>query len=87
MELHCSHAVLRRTIKKEAIMTPINIEVVEREARQLRAQELQRIEGIFVERMALYGRLLVGSAGAGLAVIADALRPLFSWNPQARRSH
>lgn len=65
-------------------MNPIDIVRIEQEARQLRAQELQRIEGLIAARVALYGRLLAGSALSALAALGESLRPLFSWNPKAR---
>lgn len=71
-------------MKKEVIMPPIDITAIERQARQLRAQEMQRIQGIISARLHLYGQLLVATAQSGLTAIGSALRYLFSWNPQAR---
>lgn len=49
-----------------------------RKAREMRAEEMRRIQGLTAARLALYVRLLAGSlVGAG-----EVLRPLFSWNPQ-----
>lgn len=49
-----------------------------REAKDMRAAEMQRIQGLMATRLALYFRLLGGSAiDAG-----NSLQPLFSWNPQ-----
>lgn len=62
---------------------PIDIPAIERHARQLRAEEMQRLEGLFAERLALYGRLLGRSLLTLLAGCGDLLRPLFAWNPQA----
>ncbi len=64
-------------------MHPIDIPAIERHARELRAAEIRRIEGLFAERTALLLRLAAGSLLAGLAAAGAALRPLFSWNPQA----
>jgi hypothetical protein len=67
-------------------MSHIDIVAIERHARQLRAAEIRRIEGLFAERMLVLGRLLAGSAFAGVLALAGMLRPLFSWNPQAAPS-
>lgn len=64
-------------------MHPIDIPAIERHARALRAAEIQRIQGLFAERIALLCRLAAASLLAGLATTGEALRPLFSWNPQA----
>ncbi len=66
-------------------MAPIDITVIEREARRMRAEELRRINGLISERLALHGRLLANAALTVLTAIAAFLRPLFSWNPQAPR--
>lgn len=63
-------------------MYPLNITSIEREARKLRAEELQRIQGVMWARMAVYFRLLATSGKSALAVISESVRPLFSWNPQ-----
>ena len=65
-------------------MSPINITEIERQARQLRAQEMQRIQGVISARLRLYGQLLAATALSGLAAIGSGLHLLFSWNPQAR---
>ncbi|HJW23690.1 MAG TPA: hypothetical protein VJ576_02230 [Rhodocyclaceae bacterium] len=63
----------------------IDIALIERRARQLRAEELQRLQGLFAERARLYG-LLVGHSLLSLAeAVGEKLRPLFSWNPQEGR--
>ncbi|MFA7290706.1 MAG: hypothetical protein WC023_00525 [Rhodocyclaceae bacterium] len=67
-------------------MSPIDIPAIERRARQLRAEEIRRIEGLFAERMLILGRLLAGSAFAGVLALAEILRPLFSWNPKSAPS-
>ena len=64
-------------------MAPIDISKIEIEARKMRAEEMQRINGLIGERLALYGQLMAASALTGLKAIAEVLRPLFSWNPQA----
>jgi len=65
-------------------MDSLNIAAIEQQARRLRAQEMQRIQGLIAERLRVYGRLLGATLLSGLAAVADSLRPLFSWNPQAR---
>lgn len=67
-------------------MAPIDIVAIEQEARRLRAEEMRRIERVCAQRMGLYFRLLGGSFISVLAWLSEALRPLFSWNPQAPRS-
>lgn len=64
-------------------MTPIDIPTIERQARQLRAQEIQRLQGLFAERMRLYALLLGGSLLSLLETLGETLRPAFAWNPQA----
>ncbi|HXE39179.1 MAG TPA: hypothetical protein VN639_11955 [Azonexus sp.] len=63
-------------------MAPIDIPAIERQARALRAREIQRLQGLFAERLSLYVVLLGTSLLAGLEVLSEALRPAFSWNPQ-----
>lgn len=66
-------------------METIDIPAIERYARQLRAQEIQRLEGLFAERLKLCAVLLGRSALSLLESVGEILRPLFSWNP--RRHH
>jgi hypothetical protein len=70
---------------KGAAMTYIDIAAIERRARALRAEEMQRLQGIFAERMRLYARLLGRSLLSLLGSVGKTLRPVFSWNPQRRR--
>jgi hypothetical protein len=63
-------------------MTPIDIPTIERQARALRAQEIQRLQGLFAERLRLYFLLLGHSLLALIGFAAESLRPVFSWNPQ-----
>lgn len=64
-------------------MFPLNITSIEREARKLRNEELQRIQGVMWTRMGVYFRLLAVSGKSALKMISESVRPLFSWNPQA----
>ena len=63
-------------------MYPIDIPAIERQARELRAAEIQRINGLFAERTQLLTRLAARSILAGAQTVSEMLRPLFSWNPQ-----
>lgn len=63
-------------------MEHIDIAAIERRARQLRAEEMQRLQGLFAERARLYGLLLGHSLLSLLEAVGEKLRPLFSWNPQ-----
>lgn len=75
--------MLRRTIRKEVIMLPLNLATIDKEARQLRTAELQRLQGLFFAKVSTYGHRLAGAAHSGLTTISTSLRHLFSWNPQA----
>lgn len=66
-------------------MDSIDIAAIERHARQLRAQEIQRLQGLFAERVRLYGLLLGHSLLSLAETVGEALRPLFSWNPQDKK--
>jgi len=61
---------------------PIDIPAIEQRARQLRAEEMQRLQGLMTERL----RLLAVLAAHSLLDLAEGagelLRPMFSWNPQ-----
>ena len=63
-------------------MSPINVSKIEQNARRLRAEEMQRIQGLMLARLALYFRLLAASALYAVAALGESVRPLFSWNPQ-----
>ena len=64
-------------------MLPLNLAAIDKEARQLRAAELQRLQDLFFAKVSTYGHLLAGAALSGLTTIGTSLRHLFSWNPQA----
>ena len=67
-------------------METIDIPAIERHARQLRAQEMQRLHNLFGERARLYALLAGSSLLSLLEGTSELLRPLFSWNPQAAPS-
>ena len=67
-------------------MTPINIPAIEQQARKLRAEEMQRVQGLVSARLRSHARLLGATALSGLVAVSEILRPLFSWNPQERAS-
>lgn len=64
-------------------MEQIDIPRIEREARALRAQEVQRLQNLFAERLSLYAVLLGNSLLGFLTAAGEMVRPLLSWNPQA----
>lgn len=66
-------------------MTPIDYPSLERYARELRAQEMRRLEAVAAERMSVYLSLLGQSVMHGLYLVSELLRPLFSWTPERRR--
>ena len=67
-------------------MRPIDIPAIEQAARELRAAEIHRLNGLFVEHAELLAKLAAESAVASAHAVSEMLRPLFSWNPQDRRS-
>lgn len=66
-------------------MAPIDYPSLERYARELRAQEMRRLEAVAAERMGVYARLLGETALHALSLVSELLRPLFSWTPDRRR--
>lgn len=66
-------------------MTQIDYPSLERHARELRAQEIRRLEAVAAERMSVYMSLLGQSLMHGLYLVSELLRPLFSWSPDRRR--
>lgn len=68
-------------------MFPVDIGVIEQEARRLRAEDLRRGEPVFSERSRLYLRLFGASLVSAAVFVGEVVRPLFSWNPQAHRPH
>jgi hypothetical protein len=66
-------------------MATIDRPSIERYARELRRQEIRRLEAVAAERMRVYFGLLGESVLRGLYVFGELLRPLFSWTPERRR--
>jgi len=66
-------------------MAPIDYPSLERYARELRAQEIRRLETVAAERMSVYLRLVGETVLHGLYLVSEVLRPLFSWTPDRRR--
>ncbi len=64
-------------------MPTLNFGAIEKEARQLRSAELQRIQDALFAKVSTYGHLLGSAAHSALTAIGNSLRHLFSWNPQA----
>lgn len=62
-------------------MNSLHLAAIEQQARQRRAEELQRIQRLMSLRLHGYGQRL----GSRLAILSENLRQWFSWNPQARR--
>lgn len=74
-------------------MDMIDIAAIERRARQLRAEEIRRIEGLFAAQMRVLGYLLATIVFAGVLAVAGvlraplarlsrSLRALVPWNPE-----
>lgn len=68
-------------------MTRIDITDIERQARQMRAEEMRRLSGIFSDRLGVFFRLLGGVVVTLARLVGEGLRHLFSWNPQRLRHH
>ena len=68
-------------------MNPIDIPAIERQARALRAQEIQRLNGLFSQRLRLYALLLGNSLLSLITLISNIVRPAFSWNPQVAKTN
>jgi hypothetical protein len=69
--------------QKELIMSHIDIVAIERHARQLRAAEIRRIEGLFAEHLRVLARASAAGVVVGALAAMEVLRSLFSRNPQA----
>lgn len=67
-------------------MSPIDILAIEQEARKRRAEEMQRVSGLLSAQLRVYAKLLAATALQGLIALGEIIRPLFAWNPRARRS-
>lgn len=68
-------------------MERIDIQAIERQARAMRSAEIQRLQGLFAERVSLYAVLMGHSLLNGLVALGEIVRPLLSWNPQDKRKH
>jgi len=66
-------------------MTRIEIVAIERQARQLRAEEMRRLSGILAEWMNVYLRLLGRTLVSLGSLLSKIPRPLFSSNPRQLR--
>ena len=66
-------------------MQPIDIAAIEQQARALRAAEIQRVQGLFAQQAGVLAHRAAGTAIAALTALGKAIRPFFSWNPQAPR--
>lgn len=64
-------------------MLPLDITAIDQHARHLRATDMQHNPERMSAQMRLYAQLLATTLLTGLIVLGKALRPLFSWNPQA----
>ncbi len=62
-------------------MTHIDSVAIEQHARRLRAQEMQRVQGLMSKQMKLYGHLLAATVLQAMIAVSDGLFKLFSWNP------
>jgi hypothetical protein len=74
--------MLRRNMKKEKTMTSIEISEIEQYARQLRGQEIRRIERAIASALREQTRQAGATLLSGLVAVGERLRSLFSWNPQ-----
>ncbi|NJD34101.1 MAG: hypothetical protein FIA96_04590 [Betaproteobacteria bacterium] len=64
-------------------MSSIQVSKIDQAARKLRAEEMNRIEDLMLARLGLHFRQFSAGGLNALAVLAESVRPLFSWNPQA----
>lgn len=69
-------------MKKEKTMTSIEMSEIEQYARQLRRQEIWRIERAIASALREQTRQAGATLLSGLVAVGERLRPLFSWNPQ-----
>ena len=74
--------MLRRNMKKEKTMTSIEMSEIEQYARQLRRQEIRRIECAIASALRGQTRQAGATLLSSLVAVGERLRPLFSWNPQ-----
>jgi len=74
--------MLRRNMKKGKAMTSIEMSEIEQYARQLRRQEIRRIERAIASALREQTRQAGVKLLSSLVAVGERLRPLFSWNPQ-----
>lgn len=65
-------------------MPQVNADVIEQEASELRADELRHYPSVLAAYGAVYPALFAGALEFAVQSVSRALRPLFSWNPDAR---
>ena len=70
---------------KEFIMEQIDHARIIARARQMRAEDIRRGQGMLWARLRRVAGLAAASLGTGLIVLAELIRPAFSWNPQQHR--
>lgn len=63
-------------------MTSIEMSEIEQYARQLRGQEIRRIERAIASALREQTRQAGVKLLSSLVAVGERLRPLFSWNPQ-----
>ena len=63
-----------------------DIAVIVQRAKELRAEEMRKLEGMVATRLRIYFLLLKSTLGALLHAISEFMRPLFSWNPERQHS-
>ena len=66
-------------------MEPLNYAEIIAQARQMRANEIQRMQCLMGSRLRLVAGLAAESLAVCIAALAEFIRPAFSWNPQERR--
>lgn len=63
-------------------MLPIDIYSLERQARQMRAEEMRRLNALLAARTGAAMVKLADWVTTLALLVSNGLRPLFSWNPQ-----
>jgi hypothetical protein len=65
-------------------MRTIDIPSIEANARQLRAEEMWRVQGLIGQRLRIMALLLGHTLLGAIENAGELVRPLLTWNPQAR---